>query len=159
MTVRYVLSSNPVPATTVSPARESRQSLLIGDLDKRRLDLLLDSPAAELSWEVTYYLAGILDRATVAPQRQIPDDVVTLHSRVRFRDEATGAVQEALLVFPEEEHRYPDAISVLTPVGSTLLGMSEGQTKRPGILSAPRGPLTVLKVLTQPSLDQNAPAA
>ncbi len=158
MTVHYVFNSKPVPGTAASTTGGSSR-LLVGHLDKRRLDLLLDSPAAELSWEVTYYLAGILDHATLVDQQKVPTDTVTLHSRVQFRDETTGEIQEALLVLPEEEHRYSDAISILTPVGSTLLGMAEGQTRKPGIFSGPRGPLTVLKVLYQPPLNQNTPAA
>ena len=51
-----------------------------------------------------------------------------MHSVVEYRDEVTGEVRRATLVYPGEEDLDAGRISVLTPVGAALIGLSEGQS-------------------------------
>ncbi len=67
-------------------------------------------------------------RAHVVPREQIPADVVTMHSRVVFEDEGTGERREITLVYPGRADIAAGAISVLTPVGTALLGLRVGQS-------------------------------
>jgi len=67
-----------------------------------------------------------LDRAKVLPQAQMPEDVVTMRSRVIFEDVDTGVRTEGALVYPEEADGGLGKISVLAPVGLALLGISRG---------------------------------
>lgn len=58
------------------------------------------------------------------------DDAVltaTLGSRVRFRDSRSAEVQVARLVAPEQ-HGIAGCVSVLSPLGAALIGLSAGQT-------------------------------
>jgi regulator of nucleoside diphosphate kinase len=45
-----------------------------------------------------------------------------------FRDEETGESREVSLVYPMDSDPEQGRISVLSPVGSALLGLSVGQT-------------------------------
>lgn len=72
-------------------------------------------------------LADELDRAIVVQKEQVPDDVVTMHARCTYIDERLGTQREIELVYPEEANPAQGKISVLTPVGSALLGLRVGQ--------------------------------
>lgn len=72
-------------------------------------------------------LAEELDRAIVVPSDRIPKNIVTMHSRLIYLDESTGATREVELVYPDEAAPVEGKVSVLAPVGSALLGLSVGQ--------------------------------
>ena len=69
-----------------------------------------------------------LERAEVLPSEQVPANVVNIGSKVIYRDEDTGQNHSAVLVFPGEADISQQRISVLTPVGAALIGLSEGQS-------------------------------
>lgn len=67
-----------------------------------------------------------LDRAEVISAASMPPDVVTMRSRVRFEDLSTGRTRELSLVYPPEADLEAGKLSVLTPVGTALLGLRVG---------------------------------
>lgn len=69
-----------------------------------------------------------LVRASVVPRLEIPEDVVTMNSRVVFENEKTRERREITLVYPENADIDAGRISVLVPVGTALLGLRVGQT-------------------------------
>ena len=69
-----------------------------------------------------------LVRANVVPRAEIPNDVVTMNSRVIFENETTGERREVTLVFPANADIEAGRISVLVPVGTALLGLRAGQS-------------------------------
>jgi regulator of nucleoside diphosphate kinase len=69
-------------------------------------------------------LGAELDRAVVVDA--LPPGVVAPGSRVRFEDVRTGAVREAVLVYPASADAAAGRISVLAPVGAALLGLEAG---------------------------------
>lgn len=72
-------------------------------------------------------LADELDRAIVVHKEQVPEDVVTMHARCIYVDERLGTQREIELVYPSEADPTAGKVSVLTPVGSALLGLRVGQ--------------------------------
>ena len=72
-------------------------------------------------------LADELDRAIVVQTEQIPEDVVTMHARCVYVDERNGTQREIELVYPGEADPAAGKISVLTPIGSALIGLRVGQ--------------------------------
>ena len=93
--------------------------------DLGRLDTLL----ANLSrpTPVVEFLQREVDRAAVADRNDGQDaSFVRLGSRVTFADDL-GSQHTATLITPEEAVRRQDGISILTPVGAALLGLSQGQ--------------------------------
>lgn len=72
-------------------------------------------------------LADELDRAIVVQKERVPEDVVTMNARCVYLDERLGTQREIELVFPEEADPAAGKVSVLTPVGSALIGLKVGQ--------------------------------
>ena len=50
-----------------------------------------------------------------------------MHSRCTYIDESRGVQREIELVYPEEADPGTGKVSVLTPVGSALIGLKTGQ--------------------------------
>ena len=73
-------------------------------------------------------LENELVRATVVPRNEIPEDVVTMNSRVVFENETTRERREVTLVYPSNADIDAGKISVLVPVGTALLGLRVGQS-------------------------------
>jgi regulator of nucleoside diphosphate kinase len=73
-------------------------------------------------------LEGELLRAKVVPREKIPEDVVTMNSRVVFENETTGVRREITLVYPGMADIDEGRISILVPVGTALLGLRVGQS-------------------------------
>jgi regulator of nucleoside diphosphate kinase len=71
-------------------------------------------------------LGAELDRAIVVDT--LPPGVAAPGSRVRFEDERTRNVREAVLVYPAGADASAGRISVLAPVGAALLGLAAGDT-------------------------------
>ena len=102
-------------------------------------------------------LAGELDRARVVPRQDLPPTVVTMHSKVRVRDADTREIATYTLVYPEEANADENRISVVSPIGTALLGYTEGATI---VWPVPGGKrrLVIEKVLYQPEAAGHAPA-
>jgi regulator of nucleoside diphosphate kinase len=67
-----------------------------------------------------------LDRADVISDGRYPEDTVGMGCEVDFRDETTGKVHTVSLVFPGEADIAKGKISVLTPIGTALIGLRAG---------------------------------
>ena len=113
---------------------------LLGDPPPIRItprDLgLLDSLLSHLSQPaaVIDYLQREVNRAAVTDAAEdVPAAFVRLGTTLTFADDQ-GNRHTATLVPPDEAGRRPGAISILTPVGAALLGLSEGQSITYGTL-------------------------
>lgn len=126
-----------------------KPNITISSLDMDRLEALIESLPAN-AFPGRADLEAELARATVVEPRDVPPNVVTMNSTVRFKAEASGELFSLTLVYPKDLDDAGDKISVLAPVGSALLGLAQGDTiewPRPG-----GGMLTVRieEVLYQP---------
>ncbi|MDV3239697.1 MAG: nucleoside diphosphate kinase regulator [Gammaproteobacteria bacterium] len=110
-----------------------RPNIVLTSQDLDRLEALLDSlPATAFPGKAE--LRAELDRAEVVEPQEIPPDVVTMNSTVRFALES-GEEFCLTLVYPKDTDGSADRISVLAPVGSALLGLAAGdyiEWPRPG---------------------------
>jgi len=66
-----------------------------------------------------------LDRATVR-KGKVPADVVQVNSSLKFRDERSGAIRSVQLVLPAASNLQLGKLSILSPIGTALLGYSTG---------------------------------
>jgi regulator of nucleoside diphosphate kinase len=73
-------------------------------------------------------LVAELQRADVVDGRDVPPDVVTMNSRVIYEDTTTRNVAEVTIVFPQDADASHGKVSVLAPVGTALLGLTEGDS-------------------------------
>ena len=87
-----------------------------------------------------------IERAYIVPDEQASDDVVRMHSIVEFVDEARDVRRTVVLVYPREADIAAGKISITSPVGAGLIGLSVG----PEIMWPDRDwrerPLRILKV-------------
>jgi regulator of nucleoside diphosphate kinase len=90
-----------------------------------------------------------IESARVFPPERLPQDVVSINSRVCFLDETAGGTFEYTLVFPSEASVFEGRISVLSPVGSALLGRSIGE-RVPCRVPGGETILRVLALVSQP---------
>ena len=104
-----------------------RPSIVVTSQDHDRLTRLLETHASRRDADACAALESELERARVVAPGEIPTDVVTMHSTVRFR-EADGPAQEISLVYPHSADPSLGQVSILAPVASALLGLSAGES-------------------------------
>ena len=69
-------------------------------------------------------LAELLDAADVVAPTEVAPDVVTMHSRLRVSE--AGAHHELIVCYPVDADPNAGRVSVLSPVGTALLGRRVG---------------------------------
>lgn len=100
--------------------------IVISTLDRDRLYALLERHQEDP--EVVDHLYDELDRAECRPSEEMPDDVVALHRWAYFKNQDNGREHRLMLVLPSEVGDGPDRLSILSPVGAALLGLSVGSS-------------------------------
>jgi regulator of nucleoside diphosphate kinase len=94
--------------------------------EARRLNALASSSAV-LFPRVAHFLAQEIERANVVADVSELRGVVHMGSQVRYCDDRTGEARDIVLVYPHEADITLKRVSVLTPVGAALIGLSVGQ--------------------------------
>ncbi|APO79798.1 nucleoside diphosphate kinase regulator protein (plasmid) [Rhizobium etli 8C-3] len=121
-----------------------KSSIVIGETDHQRLNKLALAAADRLP-EVSDGLLIELERALVVADTSVPGNVVRMGSMVEYETD-TGDGRTVTLVFPKDANISEGKISVLTPIGTALLGLSAGQTMDWSGRDDRRHKLTVLAV-------------
>ena len=109
-----------------------------GDADREYLDQLEEE----------------LAQAEVVNPEDIPQDVITMRSKVRLKDLKSGQTVMYSLVFPSEANSNEGDISVLAPVGTALLGNRSGDVVESRVPSGLRR-LKVKEIVYQPEAAGN----
>ncbi|MBZ9994894.1 nucleoside diphosphate kinase regulator [Mesorhizobium sp. BH1-1-4] len=99
--------------------------ILISDTDHDRLTGLART-VLDRAPETAEELLSELDRAVIVKAAAMPAGVVRMGSTVTIRDEG-GDIKRIVLVYPGEADIADNRISVLTPMGTALIGASTGQ--------------------------------
>ena len=105
---------------------QGKPPVVIGRTDFGRLWTLAVSLHVQ-EGDVADQLMGELDRAKIIPDDQVGSDVVAMGTTVRFTTD-TGDDRTVTLVFPNEADIAQDRVSVFTPIGAALIGLSPGQS-------------------------------
>lgn len=117
--------------------------IIVRHHDHDRLAVLADAALDTLP-DLAETLLFELDRAKLVADERFPATIVRMGSEVEY--EAADGRRRVRLVYPEDADIATGRISVLTPVGIALIGLSAGQsirwTKRDGRVET----LTVLSV-------------
>jgi regulator of nucleoside diphosphate kinase len=111
--------------------------------DVEKLTRLADNATGQFA-RAGDFLAREIDRAQIIEEFERRPGLVTMRSRVTFRDDITGQVRTVTLVYPDEADVSSGRISVLTPVGAALIGLSVSQSIEWEAVSGGRRSLTVL---------------
>lgn len=128
------MSVSPLPARVLS------------ELDHIRIANLLKQPGMDFAAD----LAALLDAAELLSPRALPSDLVTMNSRVRIADHQAGNERELTLCYPHDTNPDTGFVSVLSPVGTSLLGLREGALAHWPMPSGAQASARILKVLYQP---------
>ena len=68
-----------------------------------------------------------LKKARLVDNSALPEDVVRLNSAVTIKDEEEDKVMEVTVVTPEKANIKQRKISILSPIGTALIGFKKGQ--------------------------------
>lgn len=123
---------------------KSLPSLIVGADDHQRLLTMaerLPGPAARLGDQ----LLAELGRARVVGQDQLPEHVVRMGSTVSFST-PDGFNRSFRLVYPGQTDISRGRVSIFTPIGTALIGLSEGQSMPWTARDGREVPLTVQRV-------------
>jgi regulator of nucleoside diphosphate kinase len=127
-----------LPRTQLPPIK-------IRQAEYKRLGHLADA-SAETFPATADYLAREIERATVVSDTAPLVGIVGMESEVTFRDDATGSQKRVKLVYPDAADIDAGRVSVLTPIGAALIGLSAGQAISFMTPSGEQKSLTVLDV-------------
>lgn len=100
--------------------------ITIGKADHARL-LQLANGLYDRNPERAEELLAELDRARVVEQDKVPADAVRIGTTLEYRTD-DGEPRRITLVFPADADISSNRISVLTPIGTALIGLSSGQS-------------------------------
>jgi regulator of nucleoside diphosphate kinase len=101
------------------------QERTLTELDHVRLSRLLQRAGAD-----SHPLADLLDIADILPSKAVPPNLVTMNSRVRLLDLTSQDTLEITVRYPADADPAAGALSVLSPLGTQLVGLRVGDVAR-----------------------------
>ena len=116
---------------------------LLTELDFARLKNL---PTGHLSSD----LLDTLESLEQVPSQAIPADTVTMYSQVVVEDLLTGKQQKLTLCYPADAEPHVGFISVLSPVGASLIGQRVGAVARWQTPNGDQCAAEIVELLFQP---------
>ena len=127
-------------ATSLQPAR------VMTELDHIRISKLLKHPGMAFAAE----LESVLDNAELVSSYDVQASLVTMNSRVLIADEFLGEERALTLCYPPDADPKTGFVSILSPVGTALLGLAEGQMAHWSAPNGEQASARILKVVFQP---------
>ena len=125
----------------------SKPTITVSAVDMDRIEALIEK-VSRMTPELET-LESELDRATIDEPVNMPADVVSMNSTVRFKFAGDSKVFEKTLVYPQDA-RSEHQISIFAPVGSALLGLAVGQSLEWPMPNGQSRTVEILEVLYQP---------
>jgi regulator of nucleoside diphosphate kinase len=112
---------------TVGEGNRAQPRIVLSAEDYERLSALAAAASNRMP-DLAADLAEEIGRAHVLARGRLPAHTVCMHSEVEFRDDTTGKIQTVTLVYPGEADISQHKVSVLTPVGTALIGIRSGHS-------------------------------
>ena len=137
--------------TVVAHSTTGKPPIVVDNAHYGRLHDLA-SAAIERAPDVATLLLDELERAEACSSDEMPPTVVNIGSNVTFRYNDNGQSRTVRLVFPNDADISKGWVSVLTPIGATLLGLAEGDQMEWTTRYGEARTLTILTV-NEPSCD------
>jgi regulator of nucleoside diphosphate kinase len=106
---------------------EAKPPIMVTDTDLLRLQEYFTVSPCGANDAVMQAIDDELARAQVIVSRDVPPTLVTMNSRIVFENGSTSRRREVTLVYPRDASATQGRISVFSPVGAALLGLSVGQ--------------------------------
>lgn len=104
------------------------RNLYLTDYDYERLELLLDNMnrIPQNRRDDLSRLEDDLATCQIVAPEEMPANIVTLHSTVRYLDLESNKERVVTLVFPSNADISMGRISIAVPLGAAILGRAEG---------------------------------
>ena len=96
-----------------------------------------------------------IERAELHNPETLPESAVSMGSNVDFVDEKTSQLRKVQLVLPAEANIAEGRISILTPMGAALYGLTEGQSIDWPDLEGHHRRIRILRVRQPPTADRS----
>jgi regulator of nucleoside diphosphate kinase len=125
--------------------------LFLTEADHQRLSALLLAARRD-KLEDPVHLNGLaqeLQAATIVPAGEVPQDVVTLHTRMKLEFPDTRRITSCQIVLPTELNLSAGRVSVLSPLGTALIGRRVGEDVEYVVRGIPRS-VRIAGILYQP---------
>lgn len=116
----------------------------------RLLNLLRRDTRGEGSPQQARAIEEVMDASSLVPSREVAPDVVTMNSRVLLQDTQNGQRNTLTLCYPADAEPAVGFVSVLSPVGSALLGLRVGSVARWATPAGDEKAAEILAILFQP---------
>ena len=131
--------------------QEKSRHLFITEHDAEQLEHLIKI-GSTLDAAHLENLEEELSYANIVSPKKIPPNIITMNSTVQIKDMDSGEEKTYTIVFPNRVGMVENAISVLAPIGTALLGYKEGDLIEWEVPAGTRR-YTILKILYQPERD------
>jgi regulator of nucleoside diphosphate kinase len=95
-------------------------------------------------------LEEILDLSRVVPVSDVPSNAVTMNSQIVIDDLDSGKQRTVTIVYPDDADALSGRVSVLSPVGIALLGLTEGAETEIRLPHDRQARIRIRKVAYQP---------
>ncbi len=105
------------------------EKLLLSKEDYQLLTAYLNGANGKTSFDYKNAVAlkAELKKASLVEKSVLPDDVIRINSRVEVKTEETNQVMQFVLVTPEKANIKGGRVSVMSPIGTALIGYKKGQ--------------------------------
>jgi regulator of nucleoside diphosphate kinase len=124
--------------------RDLSPAIILGQSDHSKLNELAIAGLDRLP-ELADRLLGELERARVVDDKKVPEGVARMGSRITYRTNDDKEIS-VTLVYPAAANIDEGKISVMTPIGTALIGLRKGQSITWRDRAEKRHMLTVLDV-------------
>ena len=141
----------------MSGKNRKKPNIVVSEIDYERLMGLATNVSERLE-EIAEELTAELDRAKVVPAKRLPQNVIRMGSTVEFRSN-DGQERRVTLVYPGEADIEQGKISILTPIGTALIGLAPGQSMSWTARDGKQHQLNVLSVSDEAEATEATPAA
>ncbi len=130
--------------------------IYITDYDLERLTDLLEAVKRGSHRGQTHLakLQDELERAVIVAPEDVPADVITMNSTISMIDLSTKKEETFTLVYPEKSNLEKGRISILTAIGTAIIGYRVGDVIEWDFPSGKRA-LKITKILYQPEAAGN----
>jgi regulator of nucleoside diphosphate kinase len=108
---------------------EQRPAIVLTAEDHARLHTLISESSTEETSSSAQFLREEIDRAVLIASEVAPSSLVMMGCEVKFLDHECTRVRRVKLVYPEEANKE-SRVSVLSALGSALIGLGPGQSIR-----------------------------
>lgn len=131
----------------------NRKKIIVNSRDYTKLTGIIDGKSGSSETEYRELYEELKNAVLVEPDK-MPADVITMNSKVRFKDIEESEDYIFSLVYPEDADTSKGKLSILAPIGTALLGYRVGDEVK---WKVPAGLKTFLveEILYQPEANRD----